>query len=101
MLEIGPFSLNDIEPIKKILQDKGVDFELIVDEDLRDRLKQEFDQRVREGTYTAIGTLDVSYFFFSFQADDFAKVKDEFERLGVAPQSDGSFELGLEGEEES
>lgn len=96
MLEIGPFNIYDVEQIKAVFERKGVEYEVIVDEDMKNRLNEEFNQRVRETPRAAVGTLDLRYIFFSFEGTQLEKVKDDLERFGVAPHSDGSFELGEE-----
>lgn len=94
MLEIGPFNVYDVEHIRALFEGKNIPFEVIVDEDLKKRLNDEFNERVREAPRAAIGSLDLRYIFFSFESSHFDQVKDDLERYGVAPLSDGSFELG-------
>lgn len=85
-MELGPFSINEVESVKEIFISKKVPFEMLIDEDMRDQ----------EAPRGMAGQLDLKFVFFEISDSDFEKVKSHLEKYAIMELSDGSYELGEE-----
>lgn len=92
-MEIGPFGVNDVTSIEEILQTRGVQYEILVDEEEKERLLEEYRQSVHYNPKMPI-RLDMKIVYVEIPDADFEKIKDVMENYGIVPLSDGSFELG-------
>jgi hypothetical protein len=92
-MEIGPFGVNDLTNLEEILQDRGVHYEILVDNEEKERLLEEYRQSVHYNPKMPI-RLDMKFIWVEIPDADFEKIKDVIENYGIVPISDGSFELG-------
>lgn len=93
-MELGPFSMNEIESVKGIFESKKVSFEILVDEDLRDQQMAELNALASQNPKALAGQLDLKFIFIEIADADFEKVKPGLENYGIMEYSDGSYELG-------
>lgn len=93
-MEIGPFSINEVESVKELLQAKQVAFEMILDEDMKDQQMAEFQSQATQSPRAMAGQLDLRFIFFEIADSDYEKIKSHLEKYGIMEFSDGSYELG-------
>ncbi len=93
-MEIGPFGLNDINAITEMLQEKGVEFEIVIDEEEKERLTKQHNEIAQVSPRQMAGRLNLQIVYFEMSDPAYEKVKTELEKYGFGIQSDGSFELG-------
>ena len=93
-MEIGPFGLNDISAITEMLQEKGVEFEIVIDEEEKERLTKQHNEIAQVSPRQMAGRLNLQIVYFEMTESAYEKVKTDLEKFGFGIQSDGSFELG-------
>ena len=94
-MEIGPFGFGDLTSIEEILQDRGIQYQVLVDEEEKERLLEEYRKSVHYNPKYG-GQLDMKIVYMEIADSDFEKIKDVMENYGIVPVSDGSYELGEE-----
>jgi hypothetical protein len=92
-MQIGPFRIEEVERIKDILEGAEIPFEMFIDEDLKEKILNEFNHTATIGARGSAVQLDLRIVFFEIDGSQFDKVKDEMEKMGIAAPSDGSYEL--------
>ena len=93
-MELGPFRVDEIDRIQEIMTSHEVPYEFYVDEDLKLQLLKQFQEMATQAPSQTAGTLDLRIVFFEIEDSDFVKIQTAMEKLGIAPASDGSWELG-------
>jgi hypothetical protein len=84
---LGPFSAIEVETLEELFKLKGVEYQLIVNEQL---LKE------HESAHGRVFNLGLKFIRFEIADEDFVKVAEEMEKYGIVAPSDGSFELDNE-----
>lgn len=94
-MKIGPFSINEAENIKSLLEVSQINFDAYIDKDLEQTKISEFNQMASQFPRQMAGKLDLQTVFFEIKDEDFKKVSPQLEKYGISStNSDGSFELG-------
>jgi hypothetical protein len=93
-MELGPFTIADVEDVKAVFDSKNVLFEMFIDEDTEAEILKDFNERATSAPRAMAGKLELKIVFFEIADEDFEKVRHGLERFGVTVQSDGSYELG-------
>lgn len=94
MITLGPFRISDIEKMSALLEKCGAAYEVYADEDMKQDLIAQYNDRATLGPRASAGTLNLSYLFFELTPEEFEKAAAELEKLGITKPSDGSWELG-------
>ncbi len=92
-MEIGPFGVGDVGSVEEILQSRGVQYEVLVDVEEKERLLEEYRKSVHYNPKNP-ANLDMKIVYVEIADADFEKIKDVMEKYGIVPVSDGSYELG-------
>jgi hypothetical protein len=94
VVTLGPFRITDIEHMTALFQKCGAAFEVYADEDMKEALVAQYNDRATLGPRASAGTLNLAYLFFELEPQEFEKAAGELEKLGITKPSDGSWELG-------
>lgn len=97
-MEIGPFGLNDINAITEMLQEAGIEFEIVIDEEEKVRQTKLHNEQAEQQPRNMAGRLNLQIVYFEMNETAYEKVKTNLEKFGFGIQSDGTFELGEDSE---
>ncbi len=93
-MELGPFSISEIEPVKELFESKKVPFEILIDKEAEEQQMAEFHAQATQAPRAMAGRLDLKIVYFEIADEDFEKVQHGLEKFGIMAMSDGSYELG-------
>jgi hypothetical protein len=84
-MKIGPFDSHDAARLEELLEKHAIDYEIEIEEDLKQSSLDLFHDEVRRRTTAAVGSLDLRY--ISYFVDDKAlfKISHELEKFGIVP----------------
>jgi predicted PolB exonuclease-like 3'-5' exonuclease len=110
-VEVGPFDADEAQSICEMFESKGVQFEILVDNDEENEIRREHQKKMDEYTQESLQNfnqrgfvttrkapvLDLRTIYFEIADSDYSRVQDFLEKYGFGlPTSDGSYELGDE-----
>lgn len=95
-MEVGPFSISDVEGVKELFASKNISYEILVDREEEEKIMAAYHARATPAPRASAGSLDLKIIYFEISDSDFEKVKISLEKYGIIPVSDGSYELGEE-----
>ncbi|MES2769188.1 MAG: hypothetical protein V4596_08585 [Bdellovibrionota bacterium] len=93
-MELGPFSISEVESVKELFESKKVSFEILIDKEAEEQQMAEFNAQATQAPRAMAGRLDLKIVYFEIPDEDFEKVQHGLEKFGIMAMSDGSYELG-------
>jgi len=93
-MKIGPFSVNDFNGVKELLERRKIEHTVEVDQEAERAILAKFNDQAQGNPRAMAGSLNLQIVYFEIADADFPKIQDVMEKYGVLPLSDGSYELG-------
>lgn len=83
-MRIGPFEPREAETLEKKLEVLSIEFDIEVDEKLRDQIMKDHNDKIRLAPTLFNGSLDLRYIYFIVADEDYQQIAHELKAIGMS-----------------